>query len=335
MTQRAFPGDAPRSLRFSTGAKAPADRAFGAIGAGAAGVLAVVLVVVAVSVTRIAWPSIRELGLSFVSSSTWDPSRGIHGALSFVCGTVATSVVALSLAVPIGLGVGIFLTDLGPRRLRRPVSSLVELLAAIPSVVYGLWAALVLAPLLRSTIQPALAGLGGPLFSGPQVGVGILCASLVLAIMVLPTIASVSRDVLRAVPPELREGALALGATPWDVVRLVVLPHAKRGIFGAVLLGFGRAMGETMAVAAVVGSRADIPTSLFAPGYTMSSVIANEFPAASSDLHIAALAEVGLLLFVVTVAFNVAARLLVAQARRLRSGAALVGSADLNEGEKR
>lgn len=294
----------------------------GALGALAAGALALVLVVVAASVARIAWPSIRTLGPSFLSSSTWDPARGVHGALSFVWGTVVTSIVALALAVPLGLGVAVFLTDLGPPSLRRLVSFLVELLAAIPSVVYGLWAALVLAPLLRSTIQPALAGLGGPLFRGPYVGVGVLCASLVLAIMVLPTIASVSRDVLRAVPAELREGALALGATPWDLVRLVVVPHAKRGIFGAVLLGFGRAMGETMAVAAVVGSRADIATSLFAPGYTMSSVIANEFPAASSDLHVAALAEVGLLLFVITVAFNVAARVLVAQARRRRDSLA-------------
>lgn len=293
-----------------------ADRAFGAIGAAAAVTLGLVLVVVAVSVGRLAWPSIRDGGATFLTSSTWDPSRGIHGALAFLWGTILTSVVALVLAVPVGLGVGMFLTDLGPRALRRPVSSLVGLLAAIPSVVYGLWAALVLAPVLRSSVEPVLARIGGPLFRGPPLGVGVLCASVVLAIMVLPTIASVSRDVLSAVPPELREGALALGATPWDVVRLVVLPHAKRGIFGAVLLGFGRAVGETMAVAAVVGSRADVSVSLFAPGYTMSSVIANEFPAASTELHVAALAEVGVLLFIVTVAFNVAARLLVSRSWR-------------------
>ena len=288
-----------------------ADRAFGVIAAGAAGTLGFVLVGVAACVARIAWPSIRAGGFSFVLGSTWDPSRGIHGSLAFVFGTMVTSVVALALAVPVGLGVAVFLTDLGPSALRRPVSSLVELLAAIPSVVYGLWAALVLAPLLRTTAEPTLAAIGGPLFRGPQVGVGLLCASLVLAIMVLPTIAAVSRDVLRSVPPELREGALALGATPWDVVRLIVIPYARRGIFGAILLGFGRAVGETMAVAAVVGSRADISASLFSPGYTMASVIANEFPAASSELHIAALAEVGLVLFLFTVAFNVAARVLV------------------------
>ncbi|MCW5831517.1 MAG: phosphate ABC transporter permease subunit PstC [Labilithrix sp.] len=315
MTQRAL-STPPRSLRLSVeGNGGSADRTFGAIGAGAAGALGLVLIGVAASVARVAWPSIEATGLSFVTTSAWDPSRDVYGALAFAYGTLVTSFIALALAVPVALGVAVFLTDLGPRRFQRPVSSLVELLAAVPSVVYGLWAALVLAPLLRTTVQPALARVGGPLFRGPNVGFGVLCASLVLAIMLLPTIASVSRDVLRAVPAELREGALALGATPWDALRLVVFPHARRGVFGAVLLGFGRAVGETMAVAAVVGSRADISPSLFAPGYTMSSVIATEFPAASSELHVAALAEVGLLLFVVTVAFNVAARDSVARSR--------------------
>jgi phosphate transport system permease protein len=319
MTQRALSttSDAPRSLRLAAeGNGGSADRTFGALGAGAAGALGLVLLGVAVAVVRLAWPSIRATGGSFVGEHVWDPTHGVYGALAFVWGTLVTSFLALALAVPVGLGVAIFLTDLGPRSLREPASTLVELLAAIPSVVYGLWAALVLAPLLQRTIEPALArSVGGPFFQGPPLGFGVLCASLVLAIMLLPTIASVTRDVFRAVPPELREGALALGATPWDVVRLVVFPHSRRGIFGAVLLGFGRAVGETMAVAAVVGSLADISASIFSPGYTMSSVIANEFPAASSELHIAALAEVGLLLFLVTVAFNVAARFLVARSR--------------------
>jgi phosphate transport system permease protein len=314
MTQRALssrPKMPSRSLRLAADRVASADRTLGAVGAAAAIVLGLVLLVVAISVTRIAWPSLRASGLSFFVERSWDPVHGAYGALAFVWGTVVTSVVALALAVPVGLGVALFLTDLGPASFRRPVSTIVELLAAIPSVVYGLWAALVLAPLLRTTIEPALASIGGPLFRGPMVGMGMLCASLVLAIMLLPTIASVSRDALRAVPAELREAGLALGATPWDLVRLVVFPHAKRGIFVAILLGFGRAVGETMAVATVVGSRADISVSLFSPGYTMASVIANEFPVASTELHVAALAEVGLLLFVVTVAFNVAARLLV------------------------
>jgi phosphate transport system permease protein len=324
MTQRALsnpPNAPPRSLRFAAeGRGGSADRTLGALGAGAAGALGLVLVGVALAVARIAWPSIRSTGLGFVTTHGWDPSRGTYGALAFVWGTVLTSLVALSIAVPVGLGVAVFLTDLGPRRFYKPVSSLVELLAAIPSVVYGLWAAVVLAPLLRTKLEPALASVGGPLFRGPQIGFGVLCASLVLAIMLLPTIALVSRNILRAVPAELREGALALGATPWDVVRLVVFPHARNGIFGAILLGVGRAIGETMAVAAVVGSRADVSLSLFAPGYTMSSVIANEFPVASSELHVAALAEVGLLLFVVTVAFNVAARVLVTRSARATAG---------------
>ena len=327
MTERAL-SNAPHSLRFAAeGRGRSADRTLGAIGAGAAGALGLVLVGVAVSVARIAWPSIRATGAALVVGHVWDPSRGSYGALAFVWGTIFTSFIALALAVPIGLGVAVFLTDLGPRRLRKPVSSLVELLAAIPSVVYGLWAALVLAPLIRETLGPEPNVLGGVLFRGPNMGFGVLCASLVLAIMLLPTVASVSRDVMRAVPAELREGALALGATPWDVVRLVVLPHARQGILGAILLGFGRAVGETMAVAAVVGSRGELSLSLLSPAYTMSSVIANEFPVASSEIHVGALAEIGLLLFSLTLAFNIAARLLVARstgdraALRPRAGA--------------
>lgn len=330
MTQPVLSSPA-RSLRLAPPLKrGSADRVFGAVGAGAAGALGLVLVGVGVSVARIAWPAVRSTGTTIVTGQLWDPSRGAHGALAFVWGTVVTSIVALVLAVPTGLGVAVFLTDLGPRRLRRPVSSLVELLAAIPSVVYGLWAALVLAPLVRSSIGPALGALGGPLFRGPNVGFGLFTAGLVLAIMLLPTIASVTRDVMRSVPAELREGALALGATPWDVVRLVVVPHSRQGILGAVLLGFGRAVGETMAVAAVVGSRAEISLSLLSPGYTMSSVIANEFPVASSELHLGALAEIGLLLFVVTVVFNVAARVLVARAGApiLRAGGRATSGGD-------
>jgi phosphate transport system permease protein len=292
------------TLRPKGNATTSADRAFVGVGRFAALVLALILVGVAACVTRIAWPSVAANGLSFITSAKWDPVNGQHGALAFVWGTFVTSLVALALSVPVGLGVAVFLTDLGPGSLRRPVSSLVELLAAIPSVVYGLWAALVLAPVLRARTE--LTEGTAPL------GVTLLCASLVLAIMVLPTIAAVARDVLLAVPAELREGALALGATRWDVVRLVVLPHARRGLYGAVLLGFGRAVGETMAVAAVVGARADLSATLFSPGYTMSSVIANEWPVARSEMHVAALAEVGLMLFAVTVAFNVAARVLVA-----------------------
>jgi phosphate transport system permease protein len=296
---------------------AHADRVFVVVGAGAAALVAGVLLSVAAAVIELALPSLRTFGASFLGSSAWSPSRGAYGALAFLFGTTVTSLVALALAVPVGLGVATFLTDLGPPALRRPVRALVDLLAAIPSVVYGLWAALVLAPVLRTSIEPALeANLGVlPFFRGPKHGIGLLCGSIVLAIMILPTIASVSREVLAAVPTELREGGLALGATRWDVVRRIVVPHARSGIFGAVLLGLGRAVGETMAMAAVIGSRPEIGRSLFAPGYTMASVIANEFPVATDELHVAALAEIGLVLFAVTLVFNVAARLLVGRVR--------------------
>lgn len=293
------------------------DRLLLAVGGTAASLVGLVLVAVALSVLSLALPSVRELGFGFVSEQRWDPVHGHLGALPFLYGTVVTSLVALCIAVPIAIGVALFLTDLGPPALRRPVSALVELLAAVPGVVYGLWATIVLAPLLRTTVEPALeAHLGFlPMFRGPKAGVGLLCASLVLAVMILPTIAAMSREVLRAVPAELREGGLALGATRWDVVRHIVLPHAKSGIFGAILLGLGRALGETMAVAMVVGSSAEITGSILSPGYTMASVIANEFAEATSPLHVAALAEIGLLLFLVTVAFNIAARILVARVR--------------------
>ncbi len=308
---------APHSRRATEPSHALVDRALIAVGGGAACVVGLVLVAIAVSVVELAIPSIRELGSGFVLGRRWDPVHGDLGALPFIYGTVVTSLLALLLAVPVGIGVALFLTDLGPAPLRRPVAALVELLAAVPGVVYGLWAAIVLAPLLRTTIEPALERHLGflPMFRGPKVGVGLLCASLVLAVMILPTIASVSREVLRAVPSELREGGLALGATRWDVVRGIVLPHARSGIIGAILLGFGRAVGETMAVAMVVGSRADITGSLFSPGYTLASVIANEFAEATSTLHVAALAEIGLLLFGVTLAFNVAARFMVSRVR--------------------
>ncbi len=306
---------------------ATADRAFEALGAACAILLGLVLVGVTAAVLLLARPSIARFGAAFVVGRTWDPVSGELGALPFLYGTAVTSAVALVLAVPVGLGVALFQSDLGPPALRRPIGVVVDLLAAIPSVVYGLWGALVLAPVLREIVEPALETYLGSLalFRGPKLGLGLLCAGLVLAIMILPTIATIAREVLRAVPTELREGGLALGATRWEVVRRIVLPHARSGITGAVLLGFGRAVGETMAVAMVVGSRAEIGSSLFAPGYTLSSVLANEFSHATSELHVAALAELGLILFVVSLAFNVGARLLVARAaRRATSTTAMV-----------
>jgi phosphate transport system permease protein len=308
-------GVAPRSRFASEPPHALVDRALIAVGGAAACVVGLLLVVLAASMVDLAVPSLRALGFGFLVGRSWDPVHGDLGALPFLYGTVVTSFVALLLAVPVALGVALFLSDLGPPSLRRPVSAIVELLAAVPSVVYGLWAAIVLAPLLRTTIEPALEGSLGvlPLFRGPKLGVGLLCASLVLAVMILPTIAMVWREVLRAVPTELREGGLALGATRWDVVVHIVLPHSKTGILGGLLLGFGRAVGETMAVAMVVGSRAEITGSLLSPGYTLASVVANEFAEATSALHVAALAELGLLLFALSLVFNVAARLLVSR----------------------
>ncbi|HEX7672179.1 MAG TPA: phosphate ABC transporter permease subunit PstC, partial [Polyangiaceae bacterium] len=243
----------------------------------------------------------------------WDPVRDLFGALPFMYGTVVSSLLALSIAVPIALGVAIFLTELCPVRLRLPLSFVVELLAAVPSVVYGLWGIFALAPLLRDHVEPALKSTLGflPLFQGPHQGYGMLAGGIVLAIMILPTIASVSREVLKAVPDTLREGAFALGATRWESLRDVVLPFSRSGLLGAVILGLGRALGETMAVTMVIGNRAEIKASLFAPSYTMASVIANEFTEATGDVYLSALAEIGLLLFVVTLLLNIVARLLV------------------------
>ena len=265
--------------------------------------------------------SIQRFGFGFITSTDWDPVRENFGALPFIFGTLASSFLALLIAVPIALGVAIFLAELTPRWLGRPVGLLVELLAAIPSVVYGLWGIFVLAPWLRTTIQPGLSrSLGAlPFFSGPPRGFGMMAGAIILAIMVLPTIASVSRDVMRAVPTTYRESALALGATRWEAVRLAVLPTAKSGIIGAVILGLGRALGETMAVTMVIGNRAELSLSLFDPSATMASVLANEYTEASGDLYLAALSEIGLLLFATTMLLNLIARLLIVRTSRTRS----------------
>lgn len=267
----------------------------------------------ALAMAHASLPGFSEFGLGFVFGSAWDPAGRVFGALPFVYGTVVSSLVALLLAVPVSLGIAIYLSELAPDWLRNVFGFLVELLAAVPSVVYGLWGIFVLAPWLRDSVQPRLADWFGflPAFSGPQHGFGMLAGGVVLAIMITPTISSVGREVLRAVPLSLREAALALGATRWESVRIAVLPFARSGLIGATLLGLGRALGETMAITLVIGNRAEISASLFAPGYTMASVIANEFSEATDELHLAALAEIGLLLFVVTVLLNLIARVLV------------------------
>ncbi len=282
------------------------------IRAAALALLVLVLGLVIVMI-RAALPSIRTFGWRFPFTSTWDPVAQRFGALPLIYGTIVSSVLALLIAVPLGIGAAVYLSEVAPPWIRPPISFLVEMLAAVPSVVYGLWGIFVLAPWLRTQVQPALGSTLGflPLFQGPPYGVGMLAAGLILAIMVVPFIIAVSREVLLAVPNEQREAALALGATRWETTRLAVLRYARSGLIGAILLGLGRALGETMAVTMVIGNRPEISASLFAPGYTMAGMIANEFTEATSDLYLSALVEVGLLLFVVTVIVNTLARLLV------------------------
>ncbi len=245
--------------------------------------------------------------------SAWDPVSGDFGALPFIFGTLATSLLALAMAVPLAMGVAIFLTELCPAKLRAPISFVTELLAAIPSVVYGLWAVFVLVPLMRDTLGPFLYKYLGwtGFFEGFNFGEGLLTASIILAIMILPIISSITRDIMLAVPISQREAVLALGATRWEMIRTGVLRNARIGIVGAVILGLGRALGETMAVTMVIGNHPDISKSLFAPGYTLASVIANEFSEATGDMYLSALIEIGLALFLVTIVVNAIARALV------------------------
>ena len=274
-------------------------------------VVVLIIVALAVELVRGAWPALVHFRVPFLASSTWDPVRDVYGALPYVYGAVVSSALALLVAVPIGLGSAVFLAELAPAWLRNPVSFLVELLAAVPSVVYGLWGLFVLVPALR----PVEAWLGAhfgfiPLFSGAPYGIGLLAAGLVLAIMILPIITAVSREVLLAVPSSQRDAAYALGATHWEALRGPVLRYARAGIIGAVILALGRALGETMAVTMVIGNSPVISASLFSPAYTMSSLLANEFAEATGALHVAALIEIALLLLVITVIMNAIARLL-------------------------
>jgi phosphate transport system permease protein len=265
--------------------------------------------------------SIRQFGFGFLTSRRWNPIQGDFGALPFIYGTVASSLIALLISVPLSLGIAIFLVEQAPHYVARPVGFLVELLAAIPSVVYGLWGIFVLAPFLREYIEPALAKWLGwtPFFRGSITGIGLLTGGIILAIMVTPIISAVVRDVLTAVPGTQREAALALGATKWEMIR-VVLVNGAPGIAGAVILGLGRAVGETMAVTMVIGNRPEISFSLFDPSYTIASAIANEFTEATGDLYLSALVELGLILFLVTFVVNGIARVLVWNVTRNTGG---------------
>jgi phosphate transport system permease protein len=266
----------------------------------------VILGGVALSLLKGSWPALSHFGWHFVTREIWNPVTDQYGALSAIYGTVVTSVIAMALAVPVGFGIALFLTELCPPLLKRPIGVAIELLAAVPSIIFGIWGLFVLAPVLQRHVQPwliehagALPGVG-KLFMGPPYGIGILTAGFVLAIMVLPFIAATVRDVFETVPPMLKESGYGLGATTWEVIWNVVVPHSRAGIVGGVMLGLGRALGETMAVTFVIGNAHRISASILAPGTTISATIANEFTEAVGDLYTSALIALGLLLFVIT-----------------------------------
>ncbi|MBI2857043.1 MAG: phosphate ABC transporter permease subunit PstC [Chloroflexi bacterium] len=281
------------------------------------GLVALVLLMV-YEMAVVAFPSLQRFGAGFITGVEWDPVTESFAALPAIYGTLVTSLLALVLAVPVSIGAAIFLAELAPASVRGVASFLVEMLAAIPSVIYGLWGLFVLVPFVRSPVERVLGDYLGflPLFQGPRFGVGILAAGLILAIMILPLVTATARDVIRMVPNSQREAMLALGATRWETIWKVVLPYARSGIVGAVILGLGRALGETMAVTMVIGNAYRISPSLFAPAHTMASQIASEFAEATSDLYISALVELGLVLLGITLLANVFARLLVWRATR-------------------
>jgi phosphate transport system permease protein len=267
-------------------------------------------------------PAIKSFGFGFLTSQSWNPVTEKFGAAAAIYGTLVTSLIAMAIAVPVGLGIAVFITELCPRWLKRPIGTAIELLAGIPSIIYGIWGLFVLAPLLQRHVQPLLIdtfenipGLS-QLFSGPPYGIGILTAGLILSVMVLPFITSISRDVFETVPPMLKESAYGLGCTTWEVVQNIVIPYTRTGIIGGVMLGLGRALGETMAVTFVIGNAHRISGSLLAPGTTISAVIANEFTEADGKLYTSSLIELGLILFVITFIVLAAARLLLLRIER-------------------
>ena len=290
-----------------------ADRIFNASLVGSAWLVLFVVIGLLLVLIVAALPAIKQLGFSALAGTEWSPSDGKYGVLSFVYGTAVTSLIALVLAGPIGIAVALFLSELAPRRLAAVVGVLVELLAAVPSVVYGLWGLFVLAPVMRTTVQPVLEkSLGAlPLFQGPPLGIGMLTGGILLSIMILPTVAAIARDVFAAVPNDQREGMLALGSTKWEMLTKAVLPYARSGVIGALVLALGRAMGEAMAVVMVIGNTPAISASLFHPAYTMASVLANEFTEATGQTYVGVLIEIGVLLFGLSVVVNVLARVLV------------------------
>jgi len=289
------------------------DRVFRRLTATFALSILAILLLMIYEMTRESLPSLAKFGWKFISGSNWDAVQEEYGALTFLFGSVVSSILAILLATPLSVATALLITEVVPQRLGSAVASLVELLAAIPSVIYGLWGVLVMAPWLQQTVQPWLIEHFGflPFFAGAPYGVSMMAGVLILAVMIVPIITAISREVLLAVPRSQREAAVALGATRWETIRIAVLPYGKSGILGAVILGLGRAIGETMAVTMVIGNTPQISWSLLSPAYTMPSVIANEFAEATNKLHSAALMEIGLMLLVVTLIINTLARLLI------------------------
>jgi phosphate transport system permease protein len=298
------------------------DTAFRHVTRAAAITILMILGGVIISLLIGAWPALSTFGLEFLTQQRWNPDTEKFGALAAIYGTVVTSFIAMIIAVPLGLLITMFLTELCPMWLRRPIGIAIELLAGIPSIIYGIWGFFYLAPFLQRTLQPFLIDVFAPipllsdLFAGPPYGIGILTAGLILAIMVLPFVTSVSRDVFDAVPPVLKEAAYGLGCTTWEVVRYVVLPYTRVGVIGGVMLGLGRALGETMAVTFVIGNAHRIAASVLAPGTSISATIANEFAEAQSDLYTSSLIALGLILFVITFIVLAAARYMLLRLER-------------------
>ena len=286
---------AARVRRFST-----QDRIFAGVTFSFAALVMLILGGILLSLLMEAWPALREYGPAFLTGGTWSPASDVYGALIAVNGTIVTSAIALLIAVPISFGIAVFLTETCPLWLRRPLGTAVELLAGVPSIIYGIWGLFILAPLLQQYVQPLLIATGLPLFAGPPLGVGIFTAGIVLALMIIPFIASVMRDVFETVPPVLKESAYGIGCTTWEVVRKIVVPYTRVGVIGGIMLGLGRALGETMAVTFVIGNANRLSASLFAPGNSIASTLANEFAEADPTLHIPALYALGLILFVIT-----------------------------------
>jgi phosphate transport system permease protein len=325
LVRRLANGNAPAPRPRKAG-RGHADLGF-RVGTGVfAGALILIVVAIGFELTRQSMASIQKFGLNFWRTTTWDPVAGDFGALPFIWGTLYSSALALLIAAPVSLGIAIFISELCPARLRQPLVFLTELLAAIPSIVYGLWGIFVLVPIVRAVEVAVPSWLKGvPLFSGPPLGVGMLAAALILAIMVVPFTSSVAREVLRAVPVAQREGAYALGATRYEAIRAALF-YARTGIIGAIMLGFGRALGETMAVTMVIGNNPQISLSLFAPQYTMAAVIANEFTEAAEELYLAALIEIGLVLFIITLLVNALSRMLIWTMARPAKKIAIAGA---------